>query len=419
MKKSLVISLLSIYFFTFLVPQYITEIYYTYDRISVQTLFLSIYNIIVFIIIYNKIDFKFNLEYLKQHHHSLSYLCFILLAILSLIVAPNFNAGLIEISKFLTFCISFLMIIFLCRQGNVNFIKLFLTLTIISVAIESFKINNLIIKEVITNGKLLERTLDYRGFAGNINISAFSLVYKLPVIFYVLYTSSNKYLNMLMIFLASSLMLTIFLLQTRGALIMMLLVIITFLFITLIKMNKSLITKSIIIVFSLLISIISFNILNEKNAYNNVIERFSRVTNPGEDKSVNERIIFYKIAFEDIKENPLLGVGIGNWKLTSIQRGGEILSNYRVPYHVHNDFLQVTAEIGILGGLSYLYFIFYPFLISFLNFLKKLEINHSLLIFVSLMVIIFDSMINFPMHRIVNAVYLFFLMALFYVTQKR
>lgn len=415
MKKSLVISLLSIYFFSFTVPQYINDIYYTYDRISIQTLVLSAYNLIVFLIISKKIKLKVNFEIIKKYHHLASYLFVIFFSIISLIVAPNLSEGILLISKLITFFISLLMINFLCSQGNINFIKLFFTLTIISVAVESFRINNLIIEDVITNGKLLERTLDYRGFTGNINISAFSLVYKLPVVFYLLYKSSNKYLIMLMIFLASSLMLTVLLLQTRGALLMMILVIITFLFISLYKKKKSFFIRSSLVVFSLSISIISFNILNDKNAYNNVIERFSTVTDPGEDESVSERITFYKIAFEDINENPLTGVGIGNWKLTSIQRGGKTLDDYRVPYHVHNDFLEVTAEIGIIGGLCYIYFLFFPFLFSFKNFLKQIDINYSFLIVVSFMVIIFDSMINFPMHRLVNVIYIFFVIALFYI----
>ena len=29
------------------------------------------------------------------------------------------------------------------------------------------------------------------------------------------------------------------------------------------------------------------------------------------------------------------------------------MTGYVVPYHAHNDFLELTVEIGILGGLAY------------------------------------------------------------------
>ena len=51
---------------------------------------------------------------------------------------------------------------------------------------------------------------------------------------------------------------------------------------------------------------------------------------------------------------PILGIGVGNWKIKSIQYAGDSVVGYTVPYHAHNDFLQIFAEIGIIGGLAYL-----------------------------------------------------------------
>ena len=107
----------------------------------------------------------------------------------------------------------------------------------------------------------------------------------------------------------------------------------------------------------------TYNFLNEKNTFDLIEERFSTVAQPSSDESVSQRVTFYKIALEDIKNYPLTGVGIGNWKLLSIQRANEILGNYMVPYVVHNDFLEIGAESGILSLFSYLFFIFFPFII--------------------------------------------------------
>ena len=75
-------------------------------------------------------------------------------------------------------------------------------------------------------------------------------------------------------------------------------------------------------------SIFSFNIINEKNAYNVLADRFSNVTNPTVDESVNERLNFYTTAVKSLAEKPLLGIGIGNWKIKSIELNKDIIQNY-------------------------------------------------------------------------------------------
>ena len=65
--------------------------------------------------------------------------------------------------------------------------------------------------------------------------------------------------------------------------------------------------------------------MNEKNTFDLIEERFSTVAQPTSDQSVSQRVTFYRIALEDIKNHPLTGVGIGSWKLLSIQRSNELL----------------------------------------------------------------------------------------------
>jgi len=142
-------------------------------------------------------------------------------------------------------------------------------------------------------------------------------------------------------------------------------------------------------------------------------ERFSSVA-PSSDQSVSQRFTFYKIALEDIKNYPLTGIGIGNWKLLSIQRANEALGGYMVPYVVHNDFLEIAAESGILSLLSYLFFIFFPFIILLKRAINLQNNNLYFLVLTCLSVYILDSLLNFPMHRVVSSINLYFILALFY-----
>ena len=46
-----------------------------------------------------------------------------------------------------------------------------------------------------------------------------------------------------------------------------------------------------------------------------------------------------------LKENPVIASGLRNWKIESIDKGKEHISGYTVPYHAHNDFIHVFAEV--------------------------------------------------------------------------
>jgi O-antigen ligase/tetratricopeptide (TPR) repeat protein len=59
-------------------------------------------------------------------------------------------------------------------------------------------------------------------------------------------------------------------------------------------------------------------------------------------------------AIDYIKGHPLKGAGYGNWKLASIPYEKEHINELFVAYHSHNDFLEMTAETGWVGGLLYL-----------------------------------------------------------------
>ena len=166
---------------------------------------------------------------------------------------------------------------------------------------------------------------------------------------------------------------------------------------------------------SIIISFSTYNFLNEKNSYDLIEERFNTVAQPTEDNSIAQRLLFYKIAFEDIKSSPLFGLGIGNWKLSSIQRANEILKDYTIPYVVHNDFLEIGAETGLISLTCYMYFLIFPFIISLKRSLFKKNNNLSFLIMSFLAIYLFDSLVNFPMHRVITTMNLLFILALFYV----
>ncbi len=68
----------------------------------------------------------------------------------------------------------------------------------------------------------------------------------------------------------------------------------------------------------------------------------------GLPKELIERIKLNNLAGKLISENPILGIGLGNFVKASV---GELLQP------VHNIFLLITAEAGLMGLLLFIYFI--------------------------------------------------------------
>ena len=68
---------------------------------------------------------------------------------------------------------------------------------------------------------------------------------------------------------------------------------------------------------------------------------------------LNQRLRYYEDVL-NIWPQPILGVGLGNWKFKSIDYDKKDILGYTVPYHAHSDFIQLGAELGILLDFLYL-----------------------------------------------------------------
>ena len=379
---------------------------------------VSIINIIAFTHIIKIFNFKEFVSTFKHKKHFLSFFFVIIISIISLLIANNFAEGLVSLIKLINLFLAYCFIIIIAFSRNFNMYSYFIVVTVLSLFIESVIINFQVIESVIINGNLLGRSNTYAGFGANINISSFSVLIKSIVPIYLLFNYKNRLIKLISCFLLVSSFLTVMLLMSRAAIISLFLVLISIILLSVFANKKKYYFANGLIILSLLISMFSYNLINEKNAYNIIGERFSNVTNPMVDGSVNERLSFYTTSVKSIIDNPILGIGIGNWKIKSIDLSKDIIKSYRVPYFVHNDFLQTAAEIGIIGGLCFVFYIFYPLWISFKNTIQHFRFNLDFLIFLIFLIYIVDSMLNFPIDRPMNYIYLCFTISLFYQSKK-
>ncbi len=418
MKKYIPYILLTLYFFVYTIPQTILTFVHSYDRIVNQVFVISVLNIVSFIYLYKEYKGVDVYDKIRQNYHLLSYCGIIFIAILSIIVAENKVESLFTLSRYIIFFFSFFIILFLSIIINKTYLNFFLALSMAAILIESLFINLMIFDYVIINGNFLERSNDFRGFAGNINISSFSILSKCIIPIYILYTSKNKYLNIIAAIFISSSFLSIFLLMSRGSILAAVLIFIIIGLNLVLSNKKKNYIRSIYLTICLCFSFLSYNLINDKNITNLISERFATVANPQSDDSVNERVNFSLAAISSIKNNPILGIGIGNWKIKSIELNKDIIQNYRIPYFVHNDFLQLAAEIGILGGLLYLFFVFYPVIFILKGLINSFKFDLNFFILLIFTVFIVDSLINFPIDRAINFIYFIFTIAAFYNFNK-
>lgn len=159
---------------------------------------------------------------------------------------------------------------------------------------------------------------------------------------------------------------------------------------------------------SLMLAILIFSAVQRnfypetKGGYNSTIAGRLSTINP-DNKSTTVRLQIWKRTLHLIKEEPILGVGLGNWKVRVLKEENLTSPGYVLNYKAHNDFLETTAETGLIGGLLYLAIfglVFWQFIRRFLDKNTNDEaLSNFFLPAVGLVFYSFDALFNFPQDR--------------------
>jgi O-antigen ligase len=409
MKKYIPLIFLSLIFFTFLIGR----VQNAYDRIHPQFLYLGIIDLFLILHIFYKFSLVKIYDVIKENKIFIFYSTYIFLSLISILFALNKIESLIVISQYLTFFFSYFIIIVITSLYKVDVVKTVIYLSVISLLLESMTVLYAVFDYVVVNGNPYLRSNEYSGLAANINITAFSLVVKSSFIYYLLFRRKNKlitniflYVILFMVFTTLSFMLS------RGAILAFFMLNILILSFVIFKRNhyKNSITKIIGLLTILFFSyIMSNSIMSNDSSSNVLVDRVSSISLDTRDQSIGERLRFYKLSTQIIGENLLTGIGIGNWKFKSIEYDASNLQEYRVPYHAHNDFLQVASEIGVFGFLCFLAIFLIP-IIGTMKYVFKFRRLIGVCFLGSLLVYTMDSMLNFPISRPISHVYFLFIL---------
>lgn len=369
------------------------------DKIGPQWLFLSLLNSLI--ILYNTYYNFFDFKTLLNSKIFLSYFGFVIICTLSIFFAINKVESLNYFSRIIIIFFTFINFLILQKKINLNAIPWVL---VILLTIESLSIFNQFLELYDLNSEF-GRNSKLIGVAANINIAGFSIALLLPFAIQLLIKSKNL-VKLILIAIISISSFSAFLTGSRGAILSVTLIFIAYIIKTIIiksEIRKKLIT-SILIISPLLISIVTTEILFETMRYS---YRMNQIV----DRGSNSRLKYYEDTFESFKENPIIGIGIGNWKLNSIEKGKRHIEGYIVPYHAHNDFLQILAETGILGFVSYISI----FLFSFIGLFKLKKLINTPFLFSCLLFLgayLLDANLNFPIARPIMQIKLALILAI-------
>lgn len=366
------------------------------DRVSRQWLFLSAINLGA--LTYNLfLIFKGKLKPFKITISLKIFSIFFLWALFSTLYASSFQITVIDISRLFIYIITFYNLLIVFNEAEISFKQISYLFTILFIYEVFFPYQALYL---ITSQGPYENFManELMGKASNINVASFSIALKVPFLIYLIYNEKRNYLKAVFIILLILCYLILNYMNTRAITLSNYLILILILGWSVINFKKKLFLKSTILITVIFFSFNLPSLINNKRSDKSQ-ELISLTTT--NDQSSNQRIRYYKAGIKQIINSPLIGVGFGNWKIESIKYDKESAIQYMVPYHMHNDFLQAGAELGLIG--MFLYFLF--FVSSFFKYLidlKKFKIRYDLKALVTILFftyIFVDSNLNFPFAR--------------------
>ena len=143
------------------------------------------------------------------------------------------------------------------------------------------------------------------------------------------------------------------------------------------KYRKTIIYFLILTVIALMIFFIS-SPLNREGTEISKIKARTSITQLTQRFSTLRRITIWKFIWLMIKDHPIIGSGLGTFQYNSLQYQAKFFGQgnnralypYGITDKAHNEYLQLWAELGIVGLLAFIWMII-QFFVNVIRFLKR------------------------------------------------
>jgi O-antigen ligase len=376
------------------------------DILAPQWIYLGAVNILacLYFLFFNTESAQFGLSKLSKSIFIYVYLFYFIWSGLSYFYAINPTETLINLPRLgNTFFAIFFCFLFL--HGLENKIVFISRVFIGFLAFELFSFYSDLFTQLETSAF---NYMNLKGVAGNKNITAASIAFKVPFVLYSIVTVRKGLLKLILSFLLFTAIFAISILYARSAILSSFMVFLIFLIYSVFTLlsdrsqfKQNLKNLSLTIVPYLIAVLLNITFTNSQNK-GNIGSQLGDIEFT--EQSSNGRFQYWSDASEQIQDHPIIGAGLGNWKIASISYGKEHVKGYTVPYHAHNDFIHVFAEVGILGGIAYLslFGLLTFFLFRLLYVQRKEDGNTDFSLFLLVLPFVIygiDAGLNFPVAR--------------------
>lgn len=233
-----------------------------------------------------------------------------------------------------------------------------------------------------------------------------------PIIFSYFLLEKSKRIKIVYFIVLSIVYATLMICQSRGiwisisiTIILAIYIIFKFKLLKVFKENKK--WLSLLLVTFLIITVI-YSTDNPLNKSAITVTERAISTFDEQDPSINTRLLMWRTTFKMIKDGPIFGSGIGTFRMNYLDYQAQLIKEnpnhlkyYTKAGEAHNEYLQMWAELGIIGlGLFLLifYFIFY----TVFNFYKRSKNGKDKLIILGLITgitcFMIHSLFTFALH---------------------
>ena len=371
------------------------------DVIGIQWLYLGGINILAYGINLYKGNFNQSLKDLKKVIYI--YGSFIFISVISIYYAVNWTLSILEIARQLIFLSTITNLYFLFKQKTRD--KLFyIYISRVFLLVLSIEISNILVGYLTNFNTAVPRQAIFHGYSTNVNIVSMSMLLKLPFVIFLIFRDKLFYK---IISISNLILFNYFIFWTQSRATFLAFILISFLLLMYVLKNQS--RK--VFLKTLMISLLTFafslgvsNFFIKKNSLSlKITDRTlnERILDLGqtEDGSTQIRLKYWSGGIKQIIKSPIIGVGIGNWKLNSLEYDSTFMNSYTVQYHMHNDFLQAFAELGLIGFIVFSAFILFIFYSVINQLFKGSNTFFTFCLLLSLIVYCTDAFFNFPHER--------------------
>lgn len=394
-------------------------IFMAVDRIGAQWFYLSCLNLFGLVYILNIFNISLIKENLKTFNSPLFlFIAFLTWMLLSIIGAENKIESSVVIVRWINIFIAIIISTSILYKHK-NPFKMIAYLLSVFLLLETI-ITLIQYADIYENLNQSSRDL-LKGFTGNKNINAASILFKLPFLIWTVKWIKFPFIKIAGVSVIIFVNFLIILIGARSMILAMFIVYTIFIFHVLyktlkhksyIKSFKNFIFYIVPLIFGIILS--NTLIKNQDFKINSNVER---IVEYNQSQSATDRLRFFGQALQSYFENPLFGSGIGNWKIVSLKYDSKEMMNYVVQFNVHNDFLELLAEIG-LGVIFYILIFIFSIIFLLKKYFQTLKLKYIILISV-LGVYIIDSNLNFPMMRVITQVNFILLISLLIILTSK